>query len=59
MNLQLRSNQNQKQLDWLKNEWWANGKILRTKFDVHTCVKANKISWIVKKRQQDRTNDNR
>jgi len=40
----------QKQLDWLKNEWWANGKILRTKFDVHTCVKANKISWIIKKR---------
>jgi len=27
----------QKQLDWLKNEWWANGK-------------ANKISWIIKKR---------
>ena len=40
----------QKQLDWLKNEWWANGKVLRTKFDVHTCVKANKISWIIKKR---------
>jgi len=40
----------QKQLDWLKNEWWANGKILRTKFDVHTCVKANKISWIIKKK---------
>jgi len=40
----------QKQLDWLKKEWWANGKVLRTKFDVHTCVKANKISWIIKKR---------
>jgi len=40
----------QKQLDWLKNEWWANGKVLKTKFDVHTCVKANKISWIIKKR---------
>jgi len=35
---------------WLKNEWWANGKVLRTKFDVHTCVKANKISWIINKR---------
>jgi len=40
----------QKQLEWLKNEWWVNGKVLRTKFDVHTCVKANKISWIIKKR---------
>jgi len=40
----------QKQLDWLKKEWWANGKVLRTKFDVHTVVKANKISWIIKKR---------
>jgi len=40
----------QKQLDWLKSQWWANGKVLRTKFDVHTCVKSNKISWIIKKR---------
>jgi len=40
----------QKQLDWLKKEWWANGKILKTKFDVHKVVKANKISWIIKKR---------
>jgi len=40
----------QKQLDWLKNEWWANDKVLITKFDVHTVVKANKISWIIKKR---------
>jgi len=40
----------QKQLEWLKKEWWANGKALRTKFDVHRVVKANKISWIIKKR---------
>ena len=41
----------QKQLEWLKKEWWANGKVLRTKFDVHTVVKANKISWILKKKK--------
>lgn len=40
----------QKQLDWLKDQWWVNGKILRTKFDVHVVVKANKISWIIKKK---------
>jgi len=41
----------QKQLEWLKKEWWANGKVLRTKFDVHTVVKANKIVWIMKKKK--------
>ncbi|OHD25748.1 MAG: hypothetical protein A2Y34_05475 [Spirochaetes bacterium GWC1_27_15] len=42
-------NATQKQLDWLSKEWWANGKILKTKMDVHTVTKANKIVWIMKK----------
>jgi len=41
----------QKQLDWLKKEWWANGKVLRTKMDIHTVTKANKIVWIIKKKK--------
>jgi superfamily II DNA or RNA helicase len=41
----------QKQLDWLKKEWWASGKIINTKMDVHKVTKANKIVWIMKKKK--------
>jgi hypothetical protein len=38
-----------KQLQWLSTMWWTKGLKIKTKFDVHTTVKANKISWIVNK----------
>lgn len=39
-----------KQLEWLQKEWWASNKVLKTKMDVHKVAKANKITWIMKKK---------
>jgi superfamily II DNA or RNA helicase len=39
----------QKQLEWLGKEWWAKGKVLKTKMDIHMVTKSNKITWIMKK----------
>jgi superfamily II DNA or RNA helicase len=38
-----------KQLEWLGKEWWAKGKVLKTKMDIHMVTKSNKITWIMKK----------
>ena len=41
----------QKQIEWLSKEWWAQGKRMNTKMDIHILTKGNKIQWIIKKKE--------